>query len=340
MVDDSFRLRGRKLCPRWARGFGAIAVVSLAAAVVVAAAQGSQLIDRNATAVRLQVDAKGEAMLTYTVAGKVKHVLAWGAVNARPPARGGKQVAFELDYSGGWGKYRARDYWQTADWVCLPYDGPQLAGQVAACKGLDGSYWALQEWPQALPDLGYTPWTSAQDANWLELSHWTGNTVAKLTAYTDWVYDGRFQEVFGRLSLGGLPVYGFGTTRYGAPTDSFGRLIYLDSYDSAYGPGWHRENSFVSHNPTGVFCYGFYPFDPTKGGYQHPPGEIAVRGPGTGTRYRLTAEGPGVTPNVQVEISGLHAFNPRNPSDVALESERSAQLRSYGDKSCLAGHGL
>jgi hypothetical protein len=300
----------------------------------------AQLIDRNATAVVLQVDAKGEAMLTYTVDGNVKHVLAWGAVNAAPPSRGGKQVSFSLDYSGGWGKYHATAYWQSADWVCLPYDGPPLAFKVAACKGLDGSYWALQEWPQPLPDLGYAPWTTGQQASWLELSHWTGNTIATLSAYTDWVYDGRYQEVFGRLSLGGLPVYGFGTTRYGVPTDSFERLIYLDTFDSRYGPGWHRENSFVSHNPTGAYCYGFYPFDPTHGGYQHPPGQTTARGPATGSRYRLTAEGPGVTPLVQVEVDGLHPYDPHNPTDVAYESTQSALLRSFGDKSCLAGHAL
>jgi hypothetical protein len=46
-----------------------------------------------------------------------------------------------------------------------------------------------------------------------------------------------------------------------------------------YGAGWKRENSFVPHNPTGAFCYGFYSFDPTKGGYRHPPGRTACRGP-------------------------------------------------------------
>jgi hypothetical protein len=316
------------------------AVVLLATAVFVSTAEGSQLIDRNATAVTLQVDAKGEAMLTYAVAGKVKHVLAWGAVNARPPSRGGRQVSFSLDYSGGWGKYHTSNYWETADWVCLPYDGPPLAGKVAACKALDGSYWALQQWPQALPDLGYAPWTGAQQASWLELSHWSGNTIAKLTAYTDWIYDGRFQEVFGRLTLGGLPVYGFGTTRYGVPTDSFARLIYLDTYDSAYGGGWRRENSFVSHNPTGAYCYGFFQFDPTKGGYQHPPGQTSPRGPGVGSRYRLTVEGPGVTPNVEVEIAGLHPFDPHNAGDVDYQSRQTALLRTLGDQSCLTGHGV
>ena len=172
---------------------------------------------------------------------------------------------------------------------------------VAACRAADGSYWAAQSWPQPLPDLGFTPWTPALAANWLEVSHWTGD-LAKLEVQSGWVYSGRFQSLFGRETYGGTGVYGFGTTNVGAPTDNFGRLIYLDTHNSAYGAGWRRENSFVPHNPTGVFCYGFYTFDPTKGGYQHPPGQTAVRGPGLGDQYRLTASGPGVTPNVSAMI--------------------------------------
>jgi hypothetical protein len=132
-------------------------------------------------------------------------------------------------------------------------------------------------------------------------------------------------------------VYGFGTTRYGAPTDGFGSLIYLDTYNSVYGQGWHRENSFVSHNPTGVFCYGFYSFDPTKGGYKHPAGWTAKRGPGTGEKYRLVASGPGVTPNVGAIVDGLHPFDASNPSDVAWQQEQSDVLLSWGDRLCRAG---
>jgi hypothetical protein len=132
-------------------------------------------------------------------------------------------------------------------------------------------------------------------------------------------------------------VYGFGTTRFGAPTDGFGSLVYLDTYNSVYGQGWRRENSFVSHNPTGVFCYGFYSFDPTKGGYKHPPGWTARRGPGTGEKYRLLASGPGVTPNVGVIVNGLHAFDRANPADVAYQAEQSELLLSWGDKLCSAG---
>ena len=94
-----------------------------------------------------------------------------------------------------------------------------------------------------------------------------------------------------------------------------------------YGPGWRRENSFVSHNPTGVFCYGFYPFDPTKGGYKHPAGWTAKRGPGTGEKYRLTASGPGVTPNVAAIVDGLASVRHGEPGRRRLPAaavERAA----------------
>jgi hypothetical protein len=101
-----------------------------------------------------------------------------------------------------------------------------------------------------------------------------------------------------------------------------------------YGEGWRRENSFVAHNPSGVFCYGFYPFDPTQGGYHYPPGQTAKRGPGIGEQYRLFAEGPGVTPDVATIVQPLHPFDSRNPADVALEQQQAQMLSSWGDKSC------
>ena len=52
---------------------------------------------------------------------------------------------------------------------------------------------------------------------------------------------------------------------------------------------------------------------------------------------RLFAEGPGVTPDVAVIVPALHAFDPRNPQDVALQKTESATLLSYGDRSCRAG---
>lgn len=309
--------------------------VVAAALLAPSSAFASQLVDRNAADVHLATNTKGEALLTYKKGGQIKHVLVWGAINAAQPQKGAKQVEFEIDYAGGYGKYHTT-YWKTFGSSCGTYDGPQLPNVVAACKSFDGSYWVAQQWAEPLPDLGFPPWTAPQRSQWLQISHWSG-PIATFQTGSTWVYSGRFQEVFGRVMYDNQPVYGFGTTRVGAPTDAFGRLIFLDTLDSMYAPGWRRENSFVPHNPTGVFCYGFYQFNPTKGGYQHPPGQTAVRGPGSGSFYRLTLVGPGVTPNVSVTVPGLHPFDKTNPDDQNYAVAQANMLRSWGDKSCMAG---
>ena len=305
-------------------------LVTLACASVVAlslagTAGASQLIARNASHVKLAVNKKGTAMVTYSVRGRVTHLLAWGAVNARPrPATPRvRQVEFKVDYSGGW-KHR-RNTWKHFKNTCRRYDGPELVWLVTACKARNGSYWALQSWQTALPDLGMAPWLGSQKTWWLRLSHWTG-PLAALDVYTDWIYGGRFQEVFGRYTYNGQGVRGFGTTRVGAPTDNYGRLLFLDTLNSAYGKGWLRENSFVSHGPPGMFCYGFYRRNPWVGGYAHPRSTPNRKRPsGVGEQYRITAAGPGVTPDVVWQGPGLHPYNRGNPSDVALESEMNAE---------------
>jgi hypothetical protein len=315
------------------RGVAVIAV-AFAGLAWTGSAAASQLIDRNATGVKLAVNTKREALLTYRARRRVKHILVWGAIDARHPTSGKPQVRFKKDYAGGWGRYRTQ-YWRTFRNACRRYTGPALAYLVAACAAPDGSYWALQSWRTPLPDLGMIPWLPVHRARELHVSHWSG-PLAKIEAWTDWVYSGRFHQVFGRLTYDGKPVYGFGTTRTGAPTDGYGRLIYLDTYNSRYGKGWRRENSFVAHNPTGVFCYGFFQFDPTKG-YPHPDGYPAtLRGPGNGAKYRLTVNGPGATPDVSITIPGLHDFDRHNPADVAYEQQQNALLDSIVsvDKLC------
>jgi hypothetical protein len=288
-------------------------------------ASASQLIARNASGISLEVNAKGTALVTYRAQGKLTHLLAWGAVNARqrPASPRIKQVAFKLDYSGGWLQHRQT--WKTFRNTCRAYDGPDLAWFVAGCTAPNGSYWALQSWQTALPDLGLAPWLQSQKTWWLHLSHWTGD-LAKLAVYTDWIYGGRFQEVFGQYTYLGKGIRGFGTTRVGAPTDGYGRLLFLDTYDSSYGKGWLRENSFVSHGPPGMFCYGFYARNPWQGGYTHPRSTPnAKRGPGTGELYRITAPGPGVTPDVMWQGAGLHPYDRNNPADVSLEQQMNAE---------------
>ena len=232
-------------------------------------AGASQLIDRKASDVHLTVSAGGVAALSYTAHGVRKHVIAWGARDAIAPTQSRAQVKFRLDYSGGWGAF-GRAVWQDRN-ACRPYRGPTLAWLLAACTAPDGSFWAVQRWQRLIPVGGAV-------GTWeLHLSHWTG-TRASLGIRVD-ARPGA-DVLFGQYTYRGRPVYGFHVTRRGAPLDTFARNIYVDTYDSAYGSGWHRETGFLSHNPTGIFCYALGP--------SH----------GKGTMYRATALGPGVTPIV------------------------------------------
>jgi hypothetical protein len=312
-----------------------VTIAALISALAFAgAASASQLITRDATNVSLAVNTKGEALVSFKAQGRAWHVLAWGAVNAKFPNEESPQVRFKLDYSGGWGTYH-KVYWKGFANGCKAYTGPSLPNVLATCTAPDSSWWVLQKFQMSLPDLGFVPWTPALRATELHLSHWTG-PVAEIEVHTDWVYSGRFHSLFGRLTYLNKPVYGFKTNSVGAPLDKYGRLIFLDTFNSKYGPGWRRENSFVAHNPTGFFCYGFYTFDPPKDGYIHPPGETAMRGPGNGEKYRLTVEGPGVTPIVSVVFPALHDYNAGSAEDVLYERQQNALLDSIigEDKLC------
>ena len=79
------------------------ALVFLVAAVAAQTAAASQVISTSTvTGLKLGVNSKGEALVSYTSGGKAVEVLAWGAVNALPPTQGKKQVDLHLDYSGGY----------------------------------------------------------------------------------------------------------------------------------------------------------------------------------------------------------------------------------------------
>ena len=299
------------------------------ALVVAFPAGAAEIVTRNAKQIKLSTDNQGRAMVSYFQRGRMWHVFYSGAINAREPSRSVKQVKLKVDYSGGRGE------WRHFKNTCRPYDGPELAWFITACKAQDGSYWALQAWQRMLPNVGYIPWKHEQKVWELHISHWTGE-LPQLEVYQDWVYGGRFHEVFGRATYRGKPIYGFKTTSSGKPLDTYGRLLFVDTFDSAYGPGWRRENSFVAHKPSGMFCYGFYPYS-TYGNYPHQRSERVT---GNGKRYRITLSGPGVTPDVTWTGNGLVDYDPTVPELFDWEQQMTSLVREmaakYGENLC--GH--
>jgi hypothetical protein len=299
-----------------------------AACVLAAPASGSELVQvANAQLLSLQVNRKGEALLTYRRAdGSARRVLAWGAVNARAPSEEVPQVRFRWDYAGGWGKYRNGKYWQTFRDGCSPYDGPALPMLVAACKAPNGSYWTVQAWQRKLPLLGFDPWLAAQSSWELHLAHFSGE-LPKLEVHANWTYGGRWQGLFGRYSYLGQPIFGFGANAKGVPKDRYGRNLYIDTYNSAYGDGWKRESGILTHKGTGTFCHSFVPQKPFAG---YPSQD--VRPAAAGERYRVTVGGPGVMPVVQVEVTGL------SRADLARDGDIDAVFDKVmaGDRTCAS----
>ena len=175
-------------------GLCCLMLAGILGGVCASTASASQLIDRNASDLTLQLNGSGEALLTYRAAGKLRHVLAWGAVNALPPQAGMRQTKLRLDYSGGYEKYfkenpaaqalaqqyarikgtpgylanpvvkKLQQAQQAADSTGRPRSTAAAARTTARarlavveCKAPDGSYWAVQEWQRELPDYGLAP---------------------------------------------------------------------------------------------------------------------------------------------------------------------------------------
>ena len=293
------------------------AFLAVSALVAAGPASASLIVGRNPQHPILQVDSTGHALVSFTDGGKQEHILVWGAINASAPVRGKEQVAFQVDYSGGYKALKKAGYYKTIKSVCKPYTGPKLAWFVTGCTAPDGSFWALQSWQRMLPNLGFKPWKPEQSVWELHVSHWSG-PLAQLQVWQDWAWGGRFHQILGQLTYLGKPVYGFGATTVGAPTDSWGRNNYLDTYGSKYGPGWYRENSFLAQSPAGAFCYSFGPRPPYPGYPASPPRQ------GNGTQYRISVIGPGVTPVIMWQGPDVGDWDPSSADDKALEAKVQA----------------
>jgi hypothetical protein len=235
----------------------ALGLVVLAALALAAPSNSSQLVARDAHHLKLEVNWRGEALLSYERAGGQRHVLLWGATGAL--------ARLQVDYTGGKQRYH-QAYWRHFAGTCGHYDGPHLSYLVSACKAPDGSYWAVQSLP---PPANHS---------WFEVSHWRG-AVAKVQLGRAWAYDGRFQLIFGRLTYETQPALDYMTT--------------LNTFISSFGPGWRIQDSFLTRRATGAFCYGLWPHR-TNGAEFPGTGEkyrVALSGPGVTPLVSVTLPG-------------------------------------------------
>jgi hypothetical protein len=300
-----------------------IGVFAASSLVLTSSALASYIVDRNTSKVRLQVDKANRALVTYRAAGQLRHVLVYGAMNAVPPTAGQHQTAFKVDYAGGWKALHNANYFKTIKNVCKKYKGPKLPYFVAACTMPDGSSWALQSWQRLLPLLGFSPWRPDQSARELHISHWKG-PLPQFRIWQDWSWGMQWHQIFGDYTYAGKPVFGFNVTPGGAPLDSWGRVVFLDTLDPVYGRGWFRENGYLAQQFNGKWCYSLGPRDPFPG-YPKAPPRIGV-----GKAYRLTALGPGVLPIVTAQVNDIGNYDPNNPTHVKLEQDSNAMIHQLG----------
>ena len=115
-------------------------------------------------------------------------------------------------------------------------------------------------------------------------------------------------------------MHGFGATNTGNPTDAFGRNLYVDTLDSAWGKGWWRMQAFLMHRPAGNYCVGTYKFGRSV--------------PSMGREYRGTIMGPGVTPIIRVKVPQP---GPYDPHADAIANAQEKALAPPGD-SCNNVH--
>lgn len=271
------------------------AIAAAALLSVAAPARASEIVSRTTSQVSLKVDAKNRALVTYRAGGTVHHTLWWGAINAKwpDPAHPQSQYSFQRDYSGGHGSF-GDGYWKRMVNVCGPYTGPSLPLVVKACTMPNGDHWVLQNWRRLMPNGGWACCQKTGQGQYeLRISHFSGPAPDLWLKWTysknfTWGGGNRLDMFYGRYSYKGHGMYGFSSTSYGAPTDSYGILIWVDTYNSGWGAGWHRVNSFLTHKTSdGAFCDQLWPnrFGRTNS-------------PGTGEMYRAYADGTNPLPVV------------------------------------------
>lgn len=216
---------------------------------------------------------------------------------------------------------------------------PKRATDFGGAIGANGYTLYVSSWTLPAEAPGQPSWANAgapatqatYDLPPLGLQTFDG--MPRLLAYARWSkfspggYQGylkgrHFQLLFGSFTYSGYGVYGPGN-RFGAPTNEYGRNVYINTYNSDYGPGWRRIMGVLTQAPNGSFCYEIGPKGASKGKT------------GQGQKYRLAAIGPGLTPVVYVMLQppefpfGAPDYNPKTmPWGTGFSAEQAQALRN------------
>ena len=196
-----------------------------------------------------------------------------------PAHRGAEQVEFKLDYCGGWKAYQRASGRRSP--TPAPVPGPPLPWQLCRAAPHPTAPSGHCRPGNDAPDYGVTPTQKhASGAPPLPLDRAARGAQRQARLGLPEIRPSlRDTSVYDGIRCSRVPVDG-----ERVPLDCLRSQPLPRHFDSAYGLGWKRENSFLTHGPNGSFCYGFYPH--------------GARPAGHGERYRATIIGPGVTPDV------------------------------------------
>jgi hypothetical protein len=190
-----------------------LGILILLALLAPAVAQGSIKIAGNAAHAKLRVNSRGWATVAYAQHGR------WKKARISPQGR----VTF--------GKAaRGRDISAPSLLMSVPM-------AVTVRQTPNGRFWALQSWRR----LKSGPIE-------LRLSRWSGAPTS--LALWAWCCKWRSEVARGRATFHGKAIYGYHSTPSGAPTDKFGRNVYIDTFR---GGRWVRTMGILTHRPTGKF---------------------------------------------------------------------------------------
>ena len=290
------------------------------------AVASEHLGDRDVSFLSLKVNARGEALVSYRRAdGQRRDVLIWGAVNAHSPDADRPQVSFRYDYSGGWKSHGTAEYARSFKDTCRAVRrsgrsssaSPRArrpTGRTGRCRAGGGSHRCAVS-PRSAPST--TPSSSMSR---------TGRARSRCSRFRrTGPTAGRCRGCSAALTYQGEAVYGFRTPS-ATRSDPYARFVYIDTFNSVYGPGWKRDTGIVTHRGNGAFCYSFVAQAPPPGYPSREP-----RGPGNGERHRVTVMGPGVTPVVQWEGEGLDRYS---AASDRVFNRRFDQLVGANDRVC------